>query len=193
MVLIRLATEDDAASIAEVYRPYVEDSRISFEEYAPEAAEMARRITGDRPGYYPWLVVEEDNKIRGFANSSTLRTRPAYRWSVETGIYLAPDAHGSGLGKRLLIMLTDLLERQGYVTAVGAIALPNDASIRLHRALGFVHAGTYRGTGFKLGQWIDVSLWQKELAQRSPAPAEPLPFKALFKPSASSPGSPRTA
>ena len=56
-----------------------------------------------------------------------------------------------------------LLERQGYVTAIGAIALPNDASVRLHEALGFVHAGTYRGTGFKLGQWIDVGLWQKEL------------------------------
>ena len=69
-----------------------------------------------------------------------------------------------------------LLERQGYVVAVGAIALPNDASVRLHEALGFVHAGTYRGTGFKLGQWIDVGLWQKELAPRSPAPAEPLPF-----------------
>ena len=193
MVLIRLAQEADAAAIAEIYRPYVEDSRVSFEEKAPDAAEMARRCVGDRPGFHPWLVAEEAGQLLGYASSSPFRARPAYRWSVETSIYLAANAHGRGLGKQLLSTLTDLLERQGYVTAIGAIALPNDASVRLHEALGFVHAGTYRGTGFKLGQWIDVGLWQKELAPRSPAPAEPLPFEALFEPNASSPGSHRTA
>jgi len=192
MVLIRLAGQDDAAGIADVYRPYVEDSRVSFEEHAPDAAEMARRITGDRPGFHPWLVAEEVNEIRGFASSSPFRSRPAYRWSVETGIYLAAGAQGRGLGKRLLVMLTDLLERQGYVAAIGAIALPNDPSVRLHEALGFVSAGTYRGTGFKMGQWLDVGLWQKELAPRSPTPSEPLPFEK-FELSASTPGSRRTA
>jgi phosphinothricin acetyltransferase len=184
MVLIRLATPADAAGMAEVYRPYVEDSRISFEEQAPDAAEMARRVTGDRPGFHPWLVAEEDGRILGFASSSPFRTRPAYRWSVETGIYLAADAHGRGLGKRLLSMLTDLLERQGYVAAIGAIALPNEPSVRLHEALGFVAAGTYRGTGFKMGEWIDVGLWQKDLAPRVAAPVEPLPFEPLFSPGA---------
>lgn len=182
MVLIRLAREDDAAALAEIYRPYVEESRISFEERAPDAAEMARRLAGERPGFHPWLVAEEANQIKGFASSSPFRTRAAYRWSVETGIYLAADAHRRGIGRRLLIILTDLLERQGYVAAIGAIALPNDASVRLHEALGFVAAGTYRGTGFKHGQWIDVGLWQKDLAPRVQAPAEPLPFEALFRP-----------
>ena len=88
----------------------------------------------------------------------------------------------AGLESAFSSMLTDLLERQGYVAAIGAIALPNDASVRLHEALGFVHAGTYRGTGFKLGQWIDVGLWQKELAPRSPAPAEPVPFCSIDAP-----------
>lgn len=180
MVLIRLARPDDAGAIADVYRPYVEGSRISFEEQAPVAAEMARRITGDLPGYHPWLVAEEDGRILGFASSSPFRTRRAYRWSVEIGIYLAADASGRGLGKSLLARLTDLLERQGYVAAIGAIALPNEPSVRLHEALGFVHAGTYRGTGFKMGQWLDVGLWQKDLAPRSAQPAEPLPFEPLF-------------
>jgi phosphinothricin acetyltransferase len=184
MVLIRLATPADAAGMAEVYRPYVEDSRISFEEQAPDAAEMARRVTGDRPGFHPWLVAEEDGRILGFASSSPFRTRPAYRWSVETGIYLAAGAGGRGLGKRLLAMLSDLLERQGYVAAIGAIALPNEPSVRLHEALGFVAAGTYRGTGFKMGEWIDVGLWQKDLAPRVAAPVEPLPFEPLFSPGA---------
>jgi phosphinothricin acetyltransferase len=87
-------------------------------------------------------------------------------------------------------MLSDLLERQGYVAAIGAIALPNEPSVRLHEALGFVAAGTYRGTGFKMGEWIDVGLWQKDLAPRSEAPAEPQPFEPLF--TASAPGSTRT-
>ena len=192
MVLIRLASEGDAAALAEVYRPYVEDSRISFEERAPDTAEMARRIVGESPGYYPWLVADDGERILGFASSSAFRTRRAYRWSVETGIYLAEGAHGKGLGKALLSALTNLLERQGYVAAIGAIALPNELSVRLHEALGFEPAGTYRGTGFKLGTWIDVGLWQKDLAPRSPAPPEPKPFAGLFEPSSSLPGSART-
>jgi phosphinothricin acetyltransferase len=180
MVLIRLAREADSDGIAAIYRPYVEDSRISFEEKAPDSSEMARRIVGERPGFHPWLVAEENGGILGFSSSSPFRTRPAYRWSVETGIYLAADASGRGLGKQLLAVLVNLLERQGYVTAIGAIALPNDASVRLHESLGFAHVGTYRGTGFKLGQWLDVGLWQKELAPRTPEPPEPLRFEPLF-------------
>ena len=184
MVLIRLAAPADAAALAQVYRPYVEDSRISFEEQAPGAVEMAHRIAGDMPGFHPWLVAEEDEGILGFASSSPFRTRRAYRWSVETGIYLASGAGGRGLGKRLLAALTGLLERQSYVAAIGAIALPNEPSIRLHESLGFVAAGTYRGTGFKMGEWIDVGLWQKDLAPRTASPAEPLPFDGLFSPGA---------
>lgn len=179
MALIRLAREQDAAGIAAVYRPYVEDSPISFEERAPYAAEMARRIAGDRPGFHPWLVAEEDGAILGFASSSPFRTRPAYRWSVETGIYVAANACGRGLGKSLLEALTGLLKRQGYAAAIGAIALPNDASVRLHEALGFVPSGIYRGTGFKMGQWIDVGLWQKDLAPRFAEPTEPVAFSTL--------------
>jgi phosphinothricin acetyltransferase len=184
MALIRLAGPADAAGIAQVYRPYVEGSRISFEEQAPGAAEMEHRIAGDRPGFHPWLVAEENGGILGFSSSSPFRARPAYRWSVETGIYLAPDACGRGLGKRLLAVTVNLLELQGYVAAIGAIALPNPASVRLHESLGFVPAGTYRGTGFKLGTWLDVGLWQKDLAPRTAQPAEPRPFDGLFNPEA---------
>ena len=180
-VLVRLAGPDDAAALAAIYRPFVEQSRISFEEAAPDPAEMARRIAGDRPGFHPWLMAEEDERALGFANSSPFRARRAYRWSVETGIYLAADACGRGVGRALLGALTELLAAQGYVTAIGAIALPNPASVALHEKFGFVPAGTYRGTGFKLGQWIDVGLWQKELAERTAAPAEPQPFAGLFQ------------
>ena len=175
-VLIRLAGEADAAALAAIYRPFVEDSRVSFEETAPDAAEMAQRWRGERPGFHPWFVAEEAGRLLGYAASSPFRSRPAYRWSVETGIYLAADAQGRGLGRTLLERLLDLLERQGYVAAIGAIALPNPASVALHERLGFFHAGTYRGTGFKMGKWLDVGLWQKELAPRRLQPVAPRPY-----------------
>ena len=178
--LIRLAGEGDGAALAAIYRPYVEDSRISFEESAPDAAEMARRIRGDLPGYHPWFVAEEDGRLLGYAASSAFRTRPAYRWTVETGVYLAADAQGRGVGRALLTKLLEVLARQGYAAAIGAIALPNDASVALHEKLGFAHAGTYRGVGFKLGEWLDVGLWEKELAPRSGMPVEPRPFEGLI-------------
>jgi phosphinothricin acetyltransferase len=182
-VLIRLAEENDAAAIAAIYRPYVEDSRISFEEEAPDAEEMKRRMLGDRPGYYPWLVAEEGGRLLGYAASSAFRTRRAYRWTVETGIYLAAAVQGRGLGRTLLSTLLEMLEGQGYVAAIGAIALPNPASVALHEKLGFSHTGTYRRVGFKMGEWLDVGLWQRELAPRSSGePSEPLPFAALHLP-----------
>ena len=82
----------------------------------------------------------------GYAASSPFRTRRAYRWTVETGIYLAPEAYGRGIGRALLSTLLQLLERQGYVAAIGAVALPNDASVALHEKLGFTYAGAYRGS-----------------------------------------------
>jgi phosphinothricin acetyltransferase len=181
-LLIRLAAEKDAAALAAIYRPYVEGSRISFEEVAPDSAEMGRRIAGETPGYHPWLVAEEDGQLLGYAASSPFRARAAYRWIVETGIYLAEQAKGRGLGRALLAPLVDLLERQGYVAAIGAIALPNQASVALHEKLGFIHTGTYRGVGFKAGEWLDVGLWQKDLAPRVGDPAEPQPFEGLFSP-----------
>jgi phosphinothricin acetyltransferase len=180
--LIRLADEDDAAAIAAIYRPFVEDSRISFEETAPDAAEMARRIAGSRPGFHPWFVAEEEGGLVGYAASSPFRARPAYRWTVETGIYLVPEAKGRGMGRALLSTLLQMVGRQGYVASIGAIALPNEASVALHEKLGFFRTGTYRQIGFKLGEWLDVGLWEKELAPRSAAPAEPRPFSLLGAP-----------
>ena len=178
-MLVRLAALADAPALAAIYRPYVENSRISFEESAPDDAEMARRIAGEAPGLYPGMVAEEDGRPLGFASSSPFRSPPAYRWTVVTGVYIAADAQGRGLGRLLLSGLLELLERQGFVAAIGAIALPNAPSVRLHEALGFTRSGTYRGVGFKCGEWIDVGLWQRELAARTADPAEPRPFGAF--------------
>jgi L-amino acid N-acyltransferase YncA len=172
-VSIRLATEDDAAAIAAIYRPYVEQTRISFEEDAPQPPDIAERMAS---AIHPWLVAEDDGRILGYSSTSPMRNRRAYRWSVETGIYLDPAAQGRGIGRRLLGAHLDLLEQQGFVTVIAGIALPNEASVAVHEKLGFVLSGIERGVGFKLGQWVDVGRWQKDLARRTEVPAEPLPF-----------------
>jgi phosphinothricin acetyltransferase len=174
--LIRLARSDDAAAIAAIYRPYVEKSRISFEETAPGADDMAARMQSP---LHPWLVADEDGRVLGYASCSPYHRRPAYRWTVETSVYVAQDAHGRGVGRALLSALIDLLTQQGFVTAIAAIALPNPVSVALHERLGFVAAGTYRGVGFKLDEWTDVSLWQRDLAPRRAVRREPLPFAKL--------------
>jgi len=171
--LIRIAGPDDAAAIAAIYRPYVEGSRVSFEEKAPDAAEIARRMASP---VHPWLVAEEDGRIAGFASTSAMRNRPAYRWSAETGLYVAQHFHGRGIGRALLTAHLDLLERQGFVTVIAGIALPNDASVALHEKLGFALSGIERGVGFKLGEWVDVGRWQRDLAPRSATPEEPRSF-----------------
>lgn len=171
--LIRLAAERDAAAIAAIYRPYVDGSRISFEEEAPDAAEIARRMASP---IHPWLVAEEGGTVIGYASTSPMRNRIAYRWSVESGIYLDAAAQGRGIGRELLAAHIDLLERQGFVTVIAGIALPNDPSVALHERLGFTLSGIERGVGYKLGEWVDVGRWQRDLAPRSATPAEPRPF-----------------
>ena len=170
--LIRLATPGDAASIAAIYAPYVTATPVSFEEEAPDAAEMARRIAGDGRGLHPWLVAEEGGTILGYASSSPFRARPAYRWSVETGVYLAAAAQGRGLGRALMERLLQLLERQGFTAAVAGITLPNPASVALHEKLGFTPCATYRETGFKLGEWRTVEVFTRDLAARLIPPGE---------------------
>jgi phosphinothricin acetyltransferase len=177
-VLVRLAEPADAAAIAGIYRPYVESTHISFEESAPDAAEIARRMASP---VYPWLVAEEDGRIVGYASTSPMRDRPAYRWSVETGVYVEQTQHGRRIGWQLLEAHLELLERQGFVTAIAGIALPNAASVALHEKLGFTLSGIERGVGFKLGQWIAVGRWQRDLAERRSAPKEPRPFAQLTR------------
>jgi L-amino acid N-acyltransferase YncA len=170
---IRGATPDDAAAIADIYRPYVIGSAVSFETEAPGPDEMRARMT-EGGGLYPWLVAEDEaGELLGYAYSAAFRTRPAYRFTVETTVYLRSDAQGRGAGRALYAPLLAMLEAQGFTQAIAAIALPNPASVALHERLGFAPAGAYRQVGWKLGAWWDVGLWQRPLAPARPNPAEP--------------------
>lgn len=171
-LIVRDATPDDAAAVAAIYAPYVRDTVITFEIDVPDTAEMRRRIV-ETSAHFPWLVAEIGGTVCGYAYATSFRARAAYRWVVETTVYIADGFHRRGIGRALYAPLLDRLERQGFQAAIGAIALPNAGSVGLHEAMGFVYQGRYRQVGFKLGGWHDVGLWQRDFGERPAAPAEP--------------------
>ena len=178
---IRLATVADSAALAAIYAPYVAASTVSFETEPPGEAEMRARIESGG-GLYPWLAAcDGDGAPVGYASSTAFRSRRAYRFTVETSVYLAASAAGRGIGEALCRRLIETLEAQGFAQAIAAITLPNPASVRLHEKLGFAPAGTYRDVGFKLGRWLSVGLWQRPLAALGDSPPEPRPAAAVWR------------
>lgn len=159
---IRPATRGDAARCAEIYAPYVTDTWVSFEHCPPDAAEVARRIEqyGTSHG---WLVAEVEGKIAGYAYGSPHRTREAYATSADVAIYLDAAFARAGIGRRLYEALFPVLKKRNIHTVFAGIALPNDASIGLHQAMGFTPVGIYREVGWKMGGWRDVGWWQRLL------------------------------
>lgn len=170
--LIRLAIPADAEQVAAIYAPFCRDTAVSFEEIAPSPEEMARRI-GDITERYPWLVLDDAEKIAGYVYASQHRSRAAYRWSVDVTAYVAPGYRRRGVGRALYASLFQLLALQGYFRAYAGVALPNPASIALHEALGFQTVGTYRRVGYKLGAWHDVRWLELALQPERPNPPEP--------------------
>src|SRR6476660_721429 len=170
---IRFAGESDAAAIAEIYRPVVESTTISFETVPPDRDEMARRIV-ETTREHPWLVCEIGGRVAGYAYATKHRVRSAYRWSVDTSVYVDASVRKSGVGRGLYGSLFGILSAQGYFNAYAGIALPNAASVGLHEAVGFRKIGVYQRVGFKFGEWRDVGWWQLELRAHEESPAEPL-------------------
>jgi L-amino acid N-acyltransferase YncA len=169
---IRRCTPSDAAAIAAIYDPIVATTTISFEETPPGEAEMRRRIvaTGDA---YPWLALERQGTLAGYVYASPHRSRDAYRWSVDVSAYVAPECKRQGIARRLYTVLFELLALQGYNAAFAGVALPNEASLHLHRSIGFAEIGTYHRVGFKFGQWHDVTWLERLLLPDDSAPLEP--------------------
>ncbi|MCW2575401.1 MAG: Phosphinothricin N-acetyltransferase [Modestobacter sp.] len=171
---IRSADIADAAGIAAVHQPYVTDSVASFETVAPDAAELAQRMTA--APRLPWLVACRDGAVVGYSYAGRHRGRAAYRWAVDCSVYLAAAEQGAGTGRVLYERLLPELSELGYVAAFAGIALPNPASVGLHTALGFTPVGTYRAVGFTAGRWHDVGWWQLPLQTPPEHPEEPRPW-----------------
>jgi L-amino acid N-acyltransferase YncA len=169
---VRDALEQDAAACAAIYAPYVTDTAITFETEPPSPADMAARIaTAARA--HAWLVLEQDGRVVGYAYGGRFNSRAAYRWACEVSVYLEPGRRRTGAGRALYNELLPRLAACGFRIAVAGMTLPNDASLGLHRAMGFEHVGIYRRIGFKLGSWHDVAWTQRLLADGEGPPSPP--------------------
>ncbi len=164
---IRLATPADAAEVQAIYAPYC-DTPISFELQPPSVEEMRARMTKIL-GVYPWLLLE-NGELLGYVYASQHRERAAYRWSVDTTVYVRQGAQRKGVGRALYASLLSMLPLQGYINAYAGVTLPNPGSVGLHEAMGFQQVGVYKDVGFKCGAWHDVAWFQRPLQAR---PAEP--------------------
>lgn len=172
LMTIRSATPADAAQIAVIYNHYVLHTQITFEEVAVSVAEMSARIV-DVQQSLPWLVHESDGRIDGYCYATRWRTRPAYRFAVETTVYLQPGSAGRGRGGLLYTELLQQLRQLRLHAAIGGIALPNAASIALHERHGFVKVAQFPEVGRKFERWIDVGYWQLTMHEENATSRDP--------------------
>ncbi|THB81271.1 MAG: N-acetyltransferase [Desulfobacteraceae bacterium] len=158
--MIRKATASDSDIIADIYNYYIEHSIATFEQEAVAPAEMADRIQKVFDAGLPWLVAESNGSITGYAYASPWKSRAAYRFSVESTVYLCHTHSGQGLGSKLYEALFNELKPLDVRTVIGGIALPNPSSIALHEKFGMKQVAHFKAVGFKFNQWIDVGYWQ---------------------------------
>ena len=165
--MIRAATSADTPRLAQIYNHYISNTIITFEELPLSAMEMAARLQSIESLGLPWLVVEEDGIVQGFAYATNWKSRQAYRHSVEITAYLAPEVVSRGLGSQLYTALFKQL-REGDIphrphAVVACVSLPNAKSVALHSKFGMTEVAHFREVGFKFDRWIDVCYWQVTL------------------------------
>jgi phosphinothricin acetyltransferase len=169
--LLRPATAADLPAITAIYAHQVLTGLASFETEAPTLAQMAQRFDAITGAGYPYLVAELDGAVLGYAYANHYRTRPAYRFTVEDSIYIAPAAVGRGLGRALLARLIVECEQRGYRQMLAVIGdSANTASVALHRACGFTQKAVLDAVGFKFGRWVDSVIMQRGLGEEDQSP-----------------------
>ena len=156
-ITLRNATPSDVAGVLQIYRPFVESTAVSFERVTPSDREMAERIAAAAEEC-AWLVAESNGRVVGYAYAGRHRSRDAYRYSVETSVYVGPDDRRSGIACALYSELFERLRSRGYASAYAGITVPNDASVAFHESFGFEVIGVFPRVGRKFGAWHDV-LW----------------------------------
>ena len=170
-IAIRPATPADIPAITRIYAHAVRHGTASFELEPPDEVEMTRRQRALSDGGFPYLVAEADGAVAGYAYAGPYRARPAYRFSVENSVYVAPDAHRRGIGRLLLAALIAECETRGYRLMIAVIGdSAQTPSIELHRAAGFKMVGAFEGVGYKFDRWLDTVLMQRPLGKGSSAP-----------------------
>ena len=172
---IRTVQLSDAEAILKVYAPFITDTCISFEYVVPSVEEFAQRIASIS-AEYPYIVLEEDGEIVGYAYSHRYLERVAYSWDVEVTIYLAPKVQGKGLGVILYDALEKLMALQNIKNLYSCITGDNVHSIEMHRAMGYELIGTFPKAGFKHDRWLDVVWMAKAIGEKENAPLPFVPF-----------------
>jgi L-amino acid N-acyltransferase YncA len=163
-IIIRPATPADIATITRIYADAVLHGTASFEIEPPDQAEMLRRQAVLLKNAYPYLAATVEGVLAGYAYAGPYRARPAYKWSVEDSVYVAPDMHGKGIGALLLRALIAASGERGFRQMIAVIGdSAQIASIAVHERAGFHHVGTLRSVGFKHGRWLDTVLMQRAL------------------------------
>ena len=178
--MIRIATEADAPAILAIYAPYVENTTYTFEYTVPTEAEFLNRFQ-EITLRFPWLVWEDGDRILGYAYGSLPFARAAYAWAGEVSIYLAPEAQGKGIGRRLYTALEELMEAQGYRVFYAIITEENTGSLAFHKALGYREAGVFSHCGLKFNRWLSV-VWMEKHGNSVGIPSDfPIAFKAFVE------------
>jgi phosphinothricin acetyltransferase len=165
---VRAATPSDAAAIARIYNPYIASSFVTFEEEEVSADDIAARMRVVAAASLPYLVLEDAGRVVGYAYAGKWHSRSAYRYSVESTIYLEGAARGRGHGRVLYTALLDELKKLPVHAVIGVISIPNEASVALHEKLGFKQVTVFKELGWKLGRWVDVGQWQLVLPLINP-------------------------
>ncbi len=169
---VRDASEDDATACAAIYAPYVREAAVSFEGEPPTPPQMPERISV-ATRTHAWVVLEDDDRLVGYAYGGPHQKRAAYRFSCEVSVYVERGRRCTGSGRALYDGLFKRLAARGYRMAVAGMTLPNEASVGLHRAMGFEPVGVYRRIGWKFGAWHDVAWMQRTLGVGQDPPPEP--------------------
>ncbi len=157
--MIRSVYTEDAEAVCSIYNHYVKNTIITFEENPVSKEEMKDRIAKATVSL-PWVVWEDNEEIKGYAYARKWKIRSAYRFSVESSIYLQPDFIGKGAGRILYEALISELRNLSLHSVIGGIALPNESSVALHERLGFAKVAHFKEVGWKYGRWIDVGYWE---------------------------------
>ncbi len=178
MLNIRLAEPTDYKAIYNIYKPFVENTSVSFETEVPPLSEFSLRINQILV-QYPWLVAEHDGVVIGYAYACKHRQRAAYRWSVETSVYIKHNHERRGIATGLYTALFEILTLQGYKTALAGITLPNEPSVNFHQSFGFSIVGVYDHIGYKSDQWHSVSWWQRAITNYDGLPKKLFPMKEI--------------
>ncbi|MEM9547996.1 MAG: arsinothricin resistance N-acetyltransferase ArsN1 family B [Bacteroidota bacterium] len=157
--MIRPAVPDDAIQMTDIYNYYIINTTVTFEKTPISVGEMKDRLQRTTMKY-PWLVIEIDNRVQGYAYATDWKPRGAYRHSVESTVYLRNGQSGYGYGSQLYSKLIEELQKLNVHTVIGGIAQPNEGSIALHEKFGFVKVAHFKEVGYKFDRWIDVAYWQ---------------------------------